>query len=295
MSIITHPPTHPPTHPTNQPPNQPTNHLIIIKGVGDLASGVAHRLHQAGFAILITELPQPLVVRRTVAFAAAVHDGAMVIEAVRACRVNSWTEAQGRIAHGDIAVMVDPQAQVVREAQPLAIVDAIMAKRNTGTTIHAAPIVVALGPGFTVGVDCHAIVETKRGHNLGRVYYQGAAEADTAIPAEVNGFTRERVLRAPLDGVFHARAQIGQSMIAPCIVGHVVSEFSTMPIIAEVSGVVRGLIAHGTPVTRGLKIGDIDPRGIVAHCFTISDKARAIGGGVLEAILHLELSVNSVQ
>jgi xanthine dehydrogenase accessory factor len=269
--------------------------LVVIKGGGDLASGVAHRLQQAGFAILITELPQPLVVRRTVAFASAVHDGEIVVEDVRACRVNDWFEAQQRITEGDIAVLVDPCAQVIHEARPLVVVDAIMAKRNTGTQLTNASIVVALGPGFTAGVDCHAIIETNRGHNLGRVYYHGAAEADTDIPAEVKGFTHERVLRAPLDGIFHARLNIGQIITAPCIVGHVVSEFSTMPVIAEVSGVVRGLVAQGTPVTRGLKIGDIDPRGSVSHCYTISDKARAIGGGVLEAILHLKLSVNSEQ
>ncbi|MEP7199226.1 MAG: selenium-dependent molybdenum cofactor biosynthesis protein YqeB [Chloroflexota bacterium] len=261
--------------------------LVVIKGGGDLASGVAHRLHRAGFALLITELAQPMVVRRTVAFASAVQDSEIEVEGVRARCVADASEVARVTAQGEIAVLVDPCAQAVRALNPLAVVDAIMAKHNLGTTLHDAPIVVALGPGFTAKVDCHAVIETNRGHNLGRVYYNGAAEADTDEPAPIQGFTHERVLRAPTAGVFRGAVHIGQLVAPQTVVGWV----ETLPVSAAIAGVVRGLITDGTRVAVGVKIGDIDPSGTVAHCFTLSDKSRAIGGGVLEAILHF--GVNS--
>ena len=256
---------------------------VLIKGGGDLASGVAHRLHQAGFLLLITELLQPLVVRRSVAFATAILLGETIVEGVRARRIDSAEHAPAAWARGEIAVLIDPNAESASQINPLSIVDAIVAKTNTGTRISDAPIVVALGPGFIAGIDVHAVVETNRGHNLGRVYYEGSAEPDTGQPAAVRGVAQGRVLRAPTTGVFAGAAAIGAEVCAGTVVGHVGAE----PVCAAVDGVLRGLIADGTLVPAGMKIGDVEPGGSPAHAFTISDKARAIGGGVLEAILHL--------
>jgi len=256
---------------------------VLIKGGGDLASGVAHRLHQAGFLLLITELPQPLVVRRTVAFASAVMQGKVVVEGVRAHRISAVGEAPAIWARNEIAVLVDPRAEAVSIIKPLSVVDAILAKTNTGTHLTDAPVVVALGPGFIAGVDAHAVVETNRGHNLGRVYYSGGAELDSGRPAPVYGVSYDRVLRAPAAGAFSGAVEIGAPVAAGTLVGYVGAE----PVRAAVRGVIRGLIADGTVVGAGLKIGDVEPGGAPAHGFTISDKSRAIGGGVLEAILHL--------
>lgn len=257
--------------------------LVIIKGGGDLASGVAHRLHQAGFPILITELPQPLVVRRTVAFATAMQAGSVAVEGVTARRIESLSQAETVLARGEIAVFADPSSESIRALKPVCLVDAIMAKANRGTRIVDAPVVIALGPGFNAGVDAHAVIETNRGHNLGRVYYTGGAESDTGAPAPVQGFRQERVLRAPVTGSFEPVVDIG-TRVAP---GAVVGAIAGVPIIAIIPGVIRGLIAGGTVVPAGIKLGDIDPSGDPSHCFTISDKSRAIGGGVLEALMHL--------
>jgi len=263
--------------------------LVIIKGGGEMASGVAHRLHRAGFQIVITELAQPLVVRRTVAFATAILQSTIDIEGVLARRVKNSDAALRSAEHGEIAVLVDPCAYIVRELKPASVVDAIMAKQNTGTRMDDAPIVVALGPGFTAGVDCHAVVETNRGHHLGRVYHAGSAEADTNEPAPVRGITHARVLRAPRDGAFESAFDIGQLIAANTVVGNV----DGAPVTAAIAGVIRGLVANGTFVRAEMKIGDVDPSGDVSRCYSISDKARAIGGGVLEAILHLGLQVSS--
>ena len=260
--------------------------LVVIKGGGDQGSGVAHRLHRAGFGVVITELAQPLVVRRAVAFAAAVGEGAIVVEGIRALRVRDSIEARQAVERDEVGVLVDPCARAINELWPLAVVDAIMAKQNLGTTIRDAPIVVALGPGFRAGLDCHAVVETNRGHNLGRVYYSGHAEANTGEPARVRGSTHARVLRAPVSGLFMSTLDIGQRVETNGVVGMV----GDMPVVANIAGVIRGLIASGTSVDAGVKIGDIDPSGDVERCFTISDKSRAIGGGALEAILHLKRS-----
>lgn len=267
----------------------PDSLRVLIKGGGDLASGVAHRLHQAGCLLLITELPQPLVVRRTVAFAGAVMQGEVLVEGVRARRISGPDEAPSIWARHEIAVLVDPLAEAIHTIKPVSVVDAIVAKTNTGTRLTDAPIVVALGPGFTAAVDAHAVVETNRGHNLGRVYYSGSAEPDSGQPAAVRGVSRERVLRAPAAGAFSSALAIGTQVAAGTLVGYVGSS----SVHTAVSGVIRGLIADGTLVSAGLKIGDVEPGGVYAHCFTISDKSRAIGGGVLEAILHLLPGVQS--
>jgi xanthine dehydrogenase accessory factor len=257
--------------------------VVLIKGGGDLASGVAHRLHRAGFPVVITELPQPTVIRRTVAFASAVFEGQVTVEGVTARRLDDLAAVPTALAEGVIPVLVDPPAEAVRRLQPDVVVDAIVAKRNTGTRLTDAPIVVALGPGFVAGVDCHAVVETQRGHYLGRVILAGAAAPSTGEPGEVAGVGGERVLRSPVAGTFRGRRRIGE----PVVAGDVVAEVDGAPVIAAIAGVLRGLLHDGLAVHPGLKVGDVDPRGQPEYCFTISDKARAVAGGVLEAILYL--------
>jgi len=257
--------------------------LVIVKGGGDIASGVAYRLHRCGFAIVVTELPHPTVVRRSVAFAQAVFDGAIDVEGVRARRASSAAEALALASSGEVAVLVDPWAHAVRQLRPAVVVDAIVAKRNTGTRPGDAPIVVALGPGFHAPTDAHAVVETNRGHRLGRVIVDGEAEPDTGVPAPVGGHGAERVLRAPADGLFIGIAEIGDQTSAGEVLGYVAGE----PVTSPFAGCLRGLIQTGVAVRQGMKVGDIDPRATREHCFTISDKAFAIGGGVLEAVLYL--------
>ncbi|WP_371363364.1 hypothetical protein SRRS_42790 [Sporomusa rhizae] len=254
--------------------------LIVIKGAGDLATGIAHRLFMSGFRIIMTDLAQPTVVRRTVAFAEAVFTGSMIVEGVTAVKTE-LTQAIEVVQQGNIAVVVDEQAAVVGHYKPWGVVDAILAKRNLGTTIGDAPVVVGVGPGFIAGTDVHAVVETKRGHYLGKVITSGAAIPNTGIPGDVGGYTHERVLRAPGSGIFQTVGQIGRQVAA----GEIVARVTGVPVQATISGVLRGLLRDGLAVTPGMKVGDIDPRCVPDHCFTISDKARAVGGGVLEAIL----------
>ncbi|MFQ6111045.1 MAG: selenium-dependent molybdenum cofactor biosynthesis protein YqeB [Nitrospinota bacterium] len=261
--------------------------LVIIKGAGDLATGVGHRLWRAGFPLLHTEVPEPTVVRRTVSFAEAVFEGETLVEGVRAEAIregNPGSQAQRAlelIAGGTVPVLVDPEARVVGELKPWALVDAIMAKRNLGTHITDAEVVIALGPGFEAGVDVHAVIETQRGHDLGRVITEDGATPNTGVPGEVMGFSKERLLRAPSGGVFRPLKSIGDRVEA----GEAVAEVGGVPLRAEISGVLRGLLRGGIRVSEGFKVGDIDPRGSREHCFTISDKARAVGGGVLEALM----------
>lgn len=263
--------------------NKPSDTLVVIKGAGDLASGVAARLYRCRFPVIMTELPNPLMVRRTVAFGEAVYENEATVEGIRACRVNDVAAARRVLPDGVIPVLVDPEARCVAELAPDVLVDAIMAKRNTGTTFTDAPTVIGLGPGFTAGVDCHAVIETNRGHSLGRAIYEGGAEPDTGRPGSVGGKTRQRILRAPVSGAVEGLVAIGQ----PVTEGQVVATVRGHPVRAGTAGVLRGLVRSGTQITRGVKIGDVDPRTDAAHCYLISDKAFAIAGGVLEAILHL--------
>ncbi len=256
---------------------------VVIKGAGDLASGVAHRLWYAGFDVIMLELPAPLVVRRTVSFASAVYAGSVAVEGVRAVFCGSAGEAEALLQQRIIPLLADPDSVMIDAFRPGVLVDAIMGKRNTGTSIKDAPIVVALGPGFTAGLDVHAVVETKRGHHLGRAIYDGAAQANTGVPGEVGGFTTERLLRAPADGVFMPLRKIGE----PVAAGETVAVVGGEAVVARVSGLLRGLLYPGLAVRKGLKVGDIDPRGSEADCYTISDKARSVAGGVLEAVMHL--------
>jgi xanthine dehydrogenase accessory factor len=255
--------------------------LVVVRGGGDLGTGVAHRLYRSGFTVMVTELPQPMCVRRAVSFAEAVYAGRTTVEGVTARLVDDAMLGMANAAIGEVPVVVDAADDVVERMRPPIVVDARVAKRNLGTRMDEAPLVIALGPGFEAGVDCHAVIETLRGHNLGRVYWEGSAEADTGQPEPVQGRAGERVVRAPADGIFAGLRAIGDSVQAGDELARVGSETITAPF----AGVVRGLIHDGVPVTAGLKVGDLDPRGVREYCFLISDKARSIGGGVLEAVL----------
>ena len=260
--------------------------LIGIRGAGDIASGVASRLYRSGFRVFMTDLPQPTAIRRTVCFSEAIAEGSACVEGIRARFAKSPEEAEAILAAGDIAVLADEAGRCFSVLRPAVLIDAILAKRNLGTAITDAPTVIALGPGFTAGLDCHAVVETMRGHTLGRVYYEGSALENTGTPGSIGGFTIERVLRAPSDGVFRAERQIGDVVDPGDVVARVIAPDGEKPVAAPIPGVLRGLLGSGLPVRRGMKCGDIDPRCETAHCYQVSDKALAIAGGVLEAILR---------
>jgi xanthine dehydrogenase accessory factor len=280
--------------------------VIVIKGAGDIASGIAFRLFYAGFSLVMTEIPVPTAVRRTVCFSEAVREGSAQVEGVTSVLVHTLDGMGGMdgmnecIARREIALFVDEKAEIIRLANPRVVVDAIMAKRNTGTKITDAQTVIGVGPGFTAGLDCHAVVETKRGHTLGRVIYEGKALPNTGIPGDIGGHTTERLIRASADGLFIALRHIGDFVhkgetvaeIAPGIPGTEKGAAPLpIPIYAAIDGILRGILPSGFPVTRGMKAGDIDPRCEKSHCFTVSDKALAVGGGVLEAILHFNTSI----
>ncbi|MGE5819054.1 MAG: selenium-dependent molybdenum cofactor biosynthesis protein YqeB [Deltaproteobacteria bacterium] len=255
---------------------------VLIRGGGEMASGIVHRLHQSHMKVLITEVPAPTAVRRTLAFAEAVYLGSQTIENVKAVLVKDAAEANLEWQSGHIPLLVDPDARIREIIGPDVIVDAIMAKKNSTTKISDAPLVIGIGPGFVTGSNAHAIVESNRGYNLGRVIWNGTAEPDTGIPAAVSGYAEARVFRAPQSGRFTGFREIGD----PVQSGECVAEVDGIPIKAQISGMIRGILRSGIAIAAGVKVGDIDPRGEREYCYTISDKARAIGGGVLEAILH---------
>ena len=272
----------------------PADWLILLRGGGDLATGVAYRLHKAGFPIVVLELPRPLAVRRRVALATAVLEGEVWIEELHGLRVPTFKEALHLASRGVIPVLVSPELPDLESeignhswealgslASRTILIDGRMAKRNIDTRIDQAPLVIALGPGFKAGVDCQAVIETKRGHRLGRVIWEGGAQPDTGTPGQIDGKGAERVLRAPVAGVVAWKLRIGDVTRGGDVLGSVGAE----AIVAPFDGVLRGLIAAGMEVPAGLKIGDLDPRADISACFTISDKALAIGGGVLEAIM----------
>jgi xanthine dehydrogenase accessory factor len=256
--------------------------LVMIRGAGDLATGVAYRLWYAGFKVVMLELEQPLVVRRTVSFASAVFDQKITVEGLKAELCSAAEDVSGCFARNSVPVLIDPQARALDSLNLKIIIDATMMKGNLITKITDAELVIGLGPGFTAGQDVHALVETKRGHDLGRVIYSGAAATDTGEPGLVGGYGRERLLRAPVEGIFKPAKEIG-ALIEK---GELAATVDQTPIRAEISGLVRGMLYPGLKVSRGVKVGDIDPRGTEVDYLKISDKARSIGGGVLEAILN---------
>ena len=255
---------------------------VVLRGAGELASAVAWRLYRANIRRLVMlEIPAPLAVRRSVCFCEALHQGWQTVEGVQAVKAADVSGIERAWDTGQIPVLVDPEARLLPRLAPDVLVDATLAKRNLGTRLGDARLVVGLGPGFSAGCDVHRVIETNRGHNLGRVIAAGAAEADTGIPATIAGYSRERVLRSPAAGVFSTPRRIGERVRS----GEAVGAVAGAAVTVRLDGILRGLIRPGTPVTAGLKLGDVDPRGEESYCHTISDKARAVAGGVLEAIL----------
>ena len=257
--------------------------LVVIRGAGDIATGIALRLWRAHIRVAMTDIERPTAIRRTVCFSQAIVHGETTVEDVTAKRAAAPEAALDILTPGCIAVRADAEGACSPVLKPDAVVDAILAKKNLGTKITDAPVVVGVGPGFTAGVDCHAVVETMRGHYLGRVIHEGSAIPNTGIPGLIGGFAGERVLRAPADGVFHQLLDIG----AQVKMGDVAATVDGQPMVCTLDGVLRGILADGTPVFKGMKAGDIDPRCEIKHCYCASDKALAVGGGVLEAVLAL--------
>lgn len=271
--------------------------LIVVRGAGDLATGTIHRLKKAGFRLLVLEAEHPAAIRRQVALSEAVYAGSARVEDVEAVRMDVdlaekknrkelLEQEMERIWKKDgVPVLVDPAGLSIEALRPAVVVDAILAKKNLGTTKEMAPLVIALGPGFTAGEDVDVVIETKRGHNLGRVIRSGSAVPNTGIPGIIGGYGKERVMHAQAEGILRNAASIGDIVEARAVIAEIETENGTVPVEASFSGLLRGLIRDGYPVTKGFKIADIDPRKEeLQNCFTISDKARCIAGSVLEVI-----------
>jgi len=257
--------------------------IVAVKGAGEMATGVAWRLFQANFKkIFMMEIKNPMAVRRQVSFCEAIHDDKIIVEGVEAIKTFQSDEIHSAWDHNYIPVTVDPKWEFIKVIRPHVVVDAIIAKKNLGTNLSEAPLVIGLGPGFEAGKDVHIVIETKRGHNLGRIILNGCAEPNTGKPGDINGYTTERVLRSPCSGKFNSSLTIGSFVKQNDVVGHV----NGKPVVAQIGGILRGQIRNNITVSKRLKIGDIDPRGNQQYCNTISEKARAIGGSVLEAILR---------
>lgn len=257
--------------------------LIVIRGAGEMASALAWRLYQTHFKILMTESSHPLAVRRKVSFCEAVYDGKAAVEGVTARRIDDLKQVPECHATGEIPVFVDPELACLDQLSADVLVEATLAKRNMGITLGMAPLVIGMGPGFTAGIDVDLVIETNRGHNLGRIITDGPAEPNTGIPGNINGQSSQRVLRAPADGEFNAAVDLGAMVKA----GDTIATVQDLPVKSQLDGVVRGLIRPGSRVTKGLKVGDVDPRGDSSYLYTISDKGRSVAGAVLEAILRV--------
>ena len=279
--------------------------LIIVRGGGDIATGTIHRLYKSGFKVLVLETRHPTAVRRQVAFCEAIYEGSTVIEGVTGVRVDMTEEGKNggpekirqKLDHiwknGQIPVLIDPKGESIYALRPDVVIDAILAKRNLGTTRDMASLTIGLGPGFTAGEDVDVVIETMRGHNLGQVITRGRAIANTGVPGNIGGFTTERVIRAPKAGSVRGICKIGDVVEKGDIVMMIDSEEGPAPVRANISGVIRGMIHDGSSVTEEFKIGDIDPRKEeLENCFTISDKARCIAGGVLETVCSYILTLD---
>lgn len=287
--------------------------MIGIKGAGEMASAIACRLYMANIRkIFMMEVRHPIAVRRGVSFCDAIYDEYKIVEGIEAFYESNlmhlendskndvrMTGDQNRVSlfqrawrKGKIVLVADPDWQLIEWIQPQVVVDAILAKKNLGTRMKEAQLVIGLGPGFVAGKDVHMVIETNRGHNLGRIITDGNAEPNTGIPGNIDGFTTQRVLRATADGIFQTKRKIGDMVEQGDIIGQVNDRKMQTDVVGTVDGVIRGLIRNETPVRKGLKIGDIDPRGDTSYCTTISDKARAIAGSVLEAVMRRFNGVN---
>lgn len=257
------------------------HHIIIIKGAGDLATGVAHKLFRSGFSVIMTEIKDPTCVRRNVSFANCIYEGECEVEGIRAKKANNYEEVLEIISQNSIPVIVDEECNIRDYVRPLALVDAILAKKNTGTNREDASVVIGLGPGLEAGTDVDVVIETNRGHNLGRLIFKGYAETDTGVPGEIGGYTLDRVLRAPTTGIIQGCKQLGE----PVKKGEVIALIGEVEVRATIDGIIKGLIHDQMEVEKGMKIGDIDPRINIKTVNTISEKARCIAGGVLEAVM----------
>jgi len=266
-----------------------SNQLIVVRGGGDLATGVVQKLVRSGFPVLILETPRPAAIRRKVALSEAVYDGTSKVEDINCQKCANWQEAKAVLAMQEVALLVDPAAACLPEIKPWAVVDAILAKKNLGTTKVMAPKTIALGPGFVAGQDVDIVIETMRGHNLGRLLTAGSAQKNTGVPGLIAGFGQERVMHAPCAGNFRAVEAIGAFVHKDTPIGFIQTGQGEVAVAASLTGILRGILRAGYPVTKGFKLADIDPRqSEYENCFTISDKARCIGGAVLEALLYLE-------
>ena len=260
--------------------------VILVRGGGDLATGTIHRLWSAGLKVLVLEAERPAAIRRQVSVSEAVYEGEAVVEGMRATLVQTLDEAVVVWCRGDVPVMVDPKGALIPQVRPAVVVDAILAKRNLGTTRDMAPLTIALGPGFTAGEDVDFVVETKRGHRLGRIIREGIAVPNTGVPGVIGGYSAERVVHAAREGIFHELRAIGD-VVEP---GDVIAEIEAFdgtrtPVTTCIGGILRGLLRDGYPVTMGFKVADVDPRREeLENCFLISDKARCIAGSVLELV-----------
>lgn len=261
--------------------------LVIVRGAGDLATGVIIRLANAGYQVVALETDKPTVIRCTVSLAQAMFGKTTTVEDTTAVRCDNPANVFAILKEGRIPILCDPEGEAIARLKPLCVIDAILAKRNLGTKITDAPLVIGLGPGFTAGLDCHLVIETKRGHSLGRIITEGQAIPDTGIPGIIGGYGAERVIRSPYQGIFHSDRSLGDIVKA----GDCIATVDGQPVFATIDGMLRGLLNNSLAVTKGFKVADIDPRGKEAEFTTVSDKARAIGGAVLEALDHFRNSL----
>lgn len=261
--------------------------LIIVRGGGDLATGTIHRLWSAGFPVLVLEAEHPAAIRRQVSVCEAVYDGQAMVEGMKGIHISNSQESYEVIAKGNVPVLIDPEGEAITKLHPTVVVDAILAKKNIGTHRKMAPLTIALGPGFEAGKDVDVVIETRRGHNLGRVIRSGCAVPNTGIPGNIGGYTVERVIHAAESGIFHTICNIGDTITTGEEIGWIEKpDGGCCPVKATIPGILRGLLREGFLIPEGFKIADIDPREEeLSNCFTISDKARCIAGSVLEVII----------
>lgn len=268
------------------------NRLVWIRGAGDLATGVGIRLLNSGYSVVFSEIEAPSAIRLSVSFALAVYNGRHEVEGYTAQRCLVPSEALALMNKGTVPVLIfsdlEAEQAALEKLKPLAFVEATIRKKAVSVPQALVPLTIGLGPGFEAGKDVTAVVETNRGHDLGRVIWQGFAEPDTGIPGSIGGYTKERVIHAPADGVVRVLSEIGQQVSQGTVIAHIELNGLVTPVLATIDGVLRGMIHDGFSVKTGFKMADIDPRCELRHCHTVSDKARAIGGGVLEAILRFD-------
>lgn len=264
------------------------NNLVIVRGGGDIASGTIMKLYKCGYSVLVLEIPTPSSIRRNVSFSEAVYEKTQTVEDVTCYLAENINEAREFLNQGKLTMLVDESCSCLSEFKPIALVDAILAKKNLGTTRDMAPITIALGPGFNADMDVDAVIETMRGHSLGRVIYEGQAIKNTGIPGKIAGFDKERVIHSPAEGILRNVHHITDIVKKDEVIAEITGPDGVTPVHATIDGLLRGLIRDGYPVTKGFKIADIDPRADeYNNCFTISDKARCIAGGALEALMYL--------